>query len=211
MRIEELFEDSRDQEDKKPVVVYGGRFQPFHRGHYQVYLWLCKKFGKGNVWIATSNKTNYNEDDGAISPFTYQEKREIITGLYGIEARRVVECKNPTFSPKEVFRLYRGFKLVYIAACGKKDEDRYKESKFFLPIPNDVDVEKDVGQMLDVKENKGYYVPVPMKRHGISGTEARQALIDADEEDQKKVFEEYFGRYDDTIADLIITRLKEMK
>ena len=39
------------------VVVYPGRFQPFHKGHYHSYSQLVSKFGKQNVFIATSDKT----------------------------------------------------------------------------------------------------------------------------------------------------------
>jgi len=38
------------------VVVYPGRFQPFHKGHYHSYSQLVSKFGKNNVYIATSDK-----------------------------------------------------------------------------------------------------------------------------------------------------------
>jgi predicted CopG family antitoxin len=211
MRLEELFEAISNDPEKRLVIVYGGRFQPFHRGHYQVYLWLCKKYGKGNVWIATSNKTNYKEEDGPISPFTFNEKVEIMSGLYGIEARRIVQCKNPAFSPKEVFKLYKGFKLVYAAAVGHKDEDRYKESKHFLPIPRDLKLPSNVDQLMDIKEDRAYYTVVPMKRESLSGSEVREQLIAAEDHEQKKVFTHCFGKYDDTIADLVITRLKEMK
>ena len=51
------------------LVIYPGRFQPFHKGHYAVYEFLTGKFGRNNVYIATSNKT-----DGAKSPFTFSEK-----------------------------------------------------------------------------------------------------------------------------------------
>ena len=41
---------------KKTIVIYSGRFQPFHKGHYNTYQNLTKKFGKDNVYIGTSNK-----------------------------------------------------------------------------------------------------------------------------------------------------------
>ena len=36
---------------KKTIVVYSGRFQPFHRGHYASYQKLVSKFGENNVYI----------------------------------------------------------------------------------------------------------------------------------------------------------------
>ena len=46
--------DSILSEDiKKEVVVYSGRFQPFHSGHAKVYEHLVSKFGKNNVFRGT--------------------------------------------------------------------------------------------------------------------------------------------------------------
>ncbi len=46
---------------KQTVVVYGGRFQPFHAGHYKTYKHLCSVFGAKNVYIATSNVQDLNK------------------------------------------------------------------------------------------------------------------------------------------------------
>ena len=35
------------------AVFYGGRFQPMHSGHHQVYMDLVRKFGADNVFIST--------------------------------------------------------------------------------------------------------------------------------------------------------------
>ena len=37
----------------RPVVIYGGKFQPFHAGHFEIYQKLVKEFGKENVFIST--------------------------------------------------------------------------------------------------------------------------------------------------------------
>ena len=52
------------------IVVYGGRFQPFHKGHYAAYEDLVSTFGKQNVYIGTSNDTSSDK-----SPFTFKEKK----------------------------------------------------------------------------------------------------------------------------------------
>ena len=36
------------------AVFYGGRFQPMHQGHRDVYKHLVTKFGADNVFIATT-------------------------------------------------------------------------------------------------------------------------------------------------------------
>ena len=84
-----------DSIDNK-VVVYAGRFQPFHKGHYATYSHLVKKFGKNNVYIGTSNKTDNNK-----SPFNFKEKVMIITKMFGIPKNKIVQVKNP-YVPTEV-------------------------------------------------------------------------------------------------------------
>lgn len=204
MKIKELLEAV----ERKPkiVVVYGGRFQPFHVGHHGAYRWLCKKFGAENVWIATSNKTSFDAS-GDVSPFNFKEKVEIITTLYGVKPRRIVKCKNPAFRPSEVFSQYKGYPLVYVAACGGKDDDRYTENSFFQPFPEDA----ELSELKTLRDDVGYYVVVPTKVDGVSGTAARQALMTTDESKKKKLFKKYFGTHDEVIADLMTARLKEVK
>lgn len=203
MKIQELLE-ARDE--KKLVVIYGGRFQPFHLGHYGCYKWLCKKFGSENVWLATSNKTNFKESEGDVSPFTFSEKVEIITTLYDIKPRRIVQCKNPAFKPSEVFQLYKGYQVVYVAATGTKDHDRYSKNKYFTPLPKSYDVAE-----LETANDRGYYVIVPTKVPGVTGTAARAELLAAEGAQKEKLFKKFFGAYDDVIADLVIAKLKDVK
>ena len=197
---------------KKLVVVYGGRFQPFHKGHFQSYKWLTKHFGSSNVWIATSNKTNFDPKAGEISPFTFAEKKKIITTLFDVEPRRIIEAQNPAFKPVEVFKQYRNYRPVYVAAVGRKDQERYV-GNFFHPLPVDLTLPDQTSELLSLDEHAGYYVEVPMRQEGLSGTVVRQDLIAASAERSqlKKLFIEYFGTFDETIASLIIARLKEIK
>ena len=204
MKLLELLVESKGA---KTVVVYGGRFQPFHKGHYAAYKWLCHKFGKENVWLASSNKTNTDPAAGDISPFTFKEKKEIMVGLYGISARRIVQCDNPTFKPIEIFKLYHGYDITYISAVGSKDEGRYVGGDFFKPLP---DKERDWETLED---KVGYYTIIPMAKK-ISGTQVREALtkaISADEADLEDVYHKFFGHYDSTIAQLITAKLKDIK
>ena len=197
---------------KKLVVVYGGRFEPFHKGHYQCYQSLVKKYGKANVWIATSNKTNFNSKSGEISPFNFKEKKEIITTLYDIDPRRIIQCKNPAFKPEEIFKLYDSYRPIYVAAVGRKDQERYV-GNFFHPLPEDLDLPDQRAELLALDEHAGYYVEVAMKAQGISGTLVREDLLAAadDDKQRKKLFEQYFGKYDPIIDALMVARLKDIK
>lgn len=57
------------------AVIFGGRFQPVHKGHYAIYKHLVDKFGRDRVWIATSDKTDKPAlDKYAQQMQTYQER-----------------------------------------------------------------------------------------------------------------------------------------
>jgi len=213
MLLRDLFENSSSE--KRLIVVYGGRFQPFHKGHYHAYRFLCKKFGKGNVWIATSNKTNFDKKADDVSPFTFKEKVEIITGLHDIPPEHIVQCKNPTFKPVEVFKEYKGYKLVYVAAVGAKNRSRYADSHFYEPLPEDTTAE-NISDLLTLNEKKGYYISVPMGSEDISGTMVREKLLELskherDADEFKRYFKEKLGKFDKVLAELIMARLKEVK
>ena len=98
------------------VVVYSGRFQPFHKGHYATYQNLCKKFGKDKVFIGTSNKT-----DNRQSPFNFKEKKIIMTKMFGIQSNKIVEIKNP-YAPTEILKNFDETTTGYISVVGEKDE-----------------------------------------------------------------------------------------
>ncbi len=78
--IKEWFKSVLVEEVKQEVVVYAGRFQPFHKGHYATYEHLVKKFGKQNVFVGTSN-----QQGGPRHPFNFKEKREIMMKMFNIE------------------------------------------------------------------------------------------------------------------------------
>ena len=58
----EKVSESITEAKSKTIVVFPGRFSPFHQNHYDAYQHLVKKFG--DVYIATSNKVEPNK-----SPF----------------------------------------------------------------------------------------------------------------------------------------------
>ena len=69
MFIANLFENYITEAGPELVVLYPGRFQPFHLGHKDVFASLQNKFGRDNVFIATSNKTELPK-----SPFNFSNK-----------------------------------------------------------------------------------------------------------------------------------------
>ena len=121
-----LLNEVNKPEVKKTVVVYSGRFQPFHKGHYASYKKLVSKFGEANVYVGTSN-----DQSGPKSPFSFKEKKEIATKMFGIPSNRFIQIRNP-YQPVEILKKFDGKTTQYIAAVGEKDANRL-QGKYFKP------------------------------------------------------------------------------
>jgi hypothetical protein len=175
------------------VVVYAGRFQPFHKGHNDAYQRLVSKFGSGNVYIATSNDTSSDK-----SPFSFNEKKEIATKMFGIPSSKFVKVSNP-YRPAEVLKKYDGQTIAYIAAVGDKDATRL-QGKYFKPYKGKAGYGYD---------EIGYTYPIPAEANPISGTDVRKGLGSNDKEKAKKFFLKAYPKFDKDIFKMITTKLNE--
>ena len=103
----------------KTLVVYGGRFQPPHKGHLASYQQLASKFGSNSVFMASANK-----DLGAKDPFSWAEKKKIATSI-GIPANKFVEVKN-VYNMDFIAQAipFNAKDTVVILALSQKDADR---------------------------------------------------------------------------------------
>ena len=175
------------------IVIYGGRFQPFHKGHYAAYENLCSKFGKANVYIGTSNDTSSDK-----SPFSFKEKKEIATKMFGVPASKFVKVNNP-YRPVEILSKYDGKITQYIAAVGEKDASRLK-SGYFKPYKGKAGYGYD---------EVGYYYPVPAEQNPISGTDVRKKLGSSNKEVAKKFFLKAYPSFDREVFKMITSKLNE--
>jgi hypothetical protein len=173
------------------VVVYSGRFQPFHKGHYATYEHLVKKFGKDNVYIGTSDKT-----DNQKSPFNFKEKKTIMTKMFGISPNKIVLVKNP-YAPMEILKNYDETTTAFITVVGEKDEQRLG-GKYFTPYKGDLD---------SGYKDKGYVYASPAQPNAISGTDVRNWLGKGEMEDRKQLFNKAYPKFDKNIFDLITKKL----
>jgi hypothetical protein len=192
--VESILGEADGVENK--VVVYAGRFQPFHKGHYATYSHLVKKFGKDNVFIGTSNKT-----DNKKSPFNFKEKVMIMTTMFGIPKNKIVEVKNP-YVPTEVLRKFDKDNTAFITVVGKKDASRLG-GKFFTPYKDNLDFEG--------YEDRGYVYIAPSGGGGVSGTEVRNGLKSGSDEDKKKFFtKRAYPKFNQKIFDFIVDKLSKL-
>ena len=194
--VESILLGEADSVDNK-VVVYAGRFQPFHKGHYATYSHLVKKFGKNNVYIGTSNKTDNNK-----SPFNFKEKVMIITKMFGIPSSRIIEVKNP-YVPTEVLKKFDKDTTAFITVVGKKDAGRLgSRGKFFTPYKDNLDFEG--------YEDRGYVYIAPNQSNPISGTEVRNGLKSGSDDEKKDFFtKRAYSKFNKKIFDFITNTLNE--
>ena len=191
--VESILGEAESVDNK--VVVYSGRFQPFHKGHYATYSHLVKKFGKNNVYIGTSNKTDNNK-----SPFNFKEKVMIITKMFGIPSNKIIQVKNP-YVPTEVLKKFDKDTTAFITVVGKKDASRLG-GKFFTPYKDNLDFEG--------YEDRGYVYIAPNQSNPISGTEVRNGLKSGSDDDKKVFFtKRAYPKFDKKIFDFITNTLNE--
>ena len=177
---------------EKKVVVYSGRFQPFHKGHYATYMNLVEHFGKANVYIASSNKT-----DNIKSPFTFKEKKTIMMKMFGIASNKIVQIKNP-YAPSEIIDKFPEDTTALISVVGEKDRYRLK-GKYYEPYHPD--------KVQQGYKEKGYVYVAPAQSNAISGTDVRNWLAKGTEGQRKSGFKKAYGKFDPKIFKLVSSRL----
>lgn len=194
------------------LVIYPGRFQPWHKGHHAVYEYLTGKFGRNNVFIATSNKV-----EAPKSPFSFAEKAYFMQ-LTGVPADRIVQAANP-YQIQSILDTSNiqvdPQRTVVIFAVSEKDmaEDprfSFKSKKdgsapYFQPL-------RDIKDTKSMQEH-GYIMTVPTFDFDVlgqpmrSGTELRQMYVDADEPTRQNIVKDLFGRYTTEAEQLLTTKL----
>jgi hypothetical protein len=190
--VESIMAESAEMENV--IVVYSGRFQPFHKGHFATYQNLIKKFGKDNVFIATSNKT-----DNVKSPFDFREKKTIMTKMFGIPTNKIVQVKNP-YAPTEILSNYDAAKTGLISVVGEKDEKRLS-GNYFTPYRGKV----EFGYL-----DKGYVYASPSQSNPISGTDVRNWLGKGSDEEKKEGFLKAYPKFDPTVFKFITLKLAKL-
>jgi Asp-tRNA(Asn)/Glu-tRNA(Gln) amidotransferase C subunit len=183
-----------EEELKDFVVVYSGRFQPFHKGHFATYQGLVKKFGKDRVYIGTSNKT-----DNQKSPFNFKEKKTIMTKMFGVPSNKIVEVKNP-YAPTEILKNFDETTTGFITVVGEKDEQRLG-GKYF---------EKYKGKIEFGYKDKGYVYTSPAQTNAVSGTDVRNWLSNGTDDEKRKNFLKAYPKFDETIYKFITLKLGKL-
>jgi hypothetical protein len=117
MFVADLFESYVAEAGPQLVVLYPGRFQPFHLGHKEVFNSLQRDFGRDNVYIATSNKVELPK-----SPFNFSDKT-VLMNAAGIASDRIIEVVSPYKLPEPRFNPAN---TIFVVAVGAPDRDRLR-------------------------------------------------------------------------------------
>ena len=190
------------------VVIYPGRFHPFHKGHKSVYDTLVKRFGKNRVYIATSNKV-----DPPKSPFTFDEKRAMMA-LTGVDQSRVVQVKNP-YQATEITDNFDPQNTIALFAVS--DKDMAEDPRFSFKPRKDGQpsyyqpAQKDMAGF----DKHAYIVTIPTLQFNVLGkpmqsaSEFRANFAGADSQTQKAMITDLFGRYDPKIHNTMSQKIVE--
>lgn len=196
MQIFDIFEGTAP----RIVVTYPGRFQPFHKGHRDVFLSLQKKFGSDNVYIVSSDKV-----DPPRSPFSFSDKVQFMRAA-GIPAHSIIQASQVYDLPAQ-FQAEKS-NIVFVTALGAPEAQRLGTGKqkkdgspaYFQPMPGDA-------RKLATADKHGYVVIEPEHSQTITvggdtidvshGTQTRAlwSKISGNPQLRKEFITQMYGKY----------------
>lgn len=195
MRLFDLFEN----ENKNLLVIYPGRFHPFHIGHGKVFQYLKKNYKGAQVFIASSGKTDTHK-----SPFTFDEKKKMMM-LAGVDPNAIVQTRVP-YVASEITDRFDPDTTVVVYAVSEKDmaeDPRFDFPQVGLKMKKNGDpahVQKWPGvENAKPLRDHSYIVTVPTFTFSIQGeainsaTQIRNMIGKADEEQLQLILQDLYG------------------
>jgi hypothetical protein len=186
------------------LVIYPGRFHPFHLGHKASYDWLTDQFGENSVFIASSDK-----QEAETSPFAYADKVKMATKL-GVPAGRIKQVKNPYQATEITAALSDEEKAdtVLVFAVSAKDAKRFDyrpkadgSPAYLQPLPEDRKGMKPMTQ-------HGYVVVTPTVNFQVQGADAnsasqiRKLYTAGNDNDRDQIIVDLYGAADSELRDV---------
>jgi hypothetical protein len=195
----------------RTVVIYPGRFHPFHRGHKASYDYLTKRYGDRNVFVVSSDR-----QDPETSPFSFADKMAMMTKL-GISPGQIAQVKNPYQAQEIRSEIDDPENTVLIFAVSKKDmtgEDaRFSfgpkkdgTPSYMQPLPSD---SKDLENMTQ----HAYVAVTPTVNFRVRGADAnsasqiRKQYIKGNDADRDQIIADLYGDVDPGIQDIFDLKL----
>ena len=199
MRINEAIQEK--------IVIYPGRFHPFHKGHAAVFKNLKQQYGK--VFISTSDKV-----DPPKSPFTFAEKKQMMIHA-GIPSSAIVQTKNP-YQAVEITQNYDPENTIVIFAVSEKDMAEDPRFSFRPKKDGSPSYFQPLGSNTLMPLSKhGYITTVPTLDFNVLGepmrsaTQLRANFSKADSETQKQMITDWYGTYDVNVHNVMARKITE--
>ena len=201
----------------KAVVVYGGRFQPFHKGHKSSYDFLVKRFGADSVYVASAEKPPGEKD-----PFTFEEKKKIAV-FHGIPENKFVKIAHVYSKIKIQESIpFDANNTVLILAVSLKDRDRFAPHVDKDGYSHNKNGERAAIQRLRknpeaVASGEYYVVPTPTLEFNIIGqpvtgaTQIRKLYASANGARRQEILKDLYGTVSPRLKQLFDTRIKAMQ
>lgn len=209
MRLFDLVEN----ENTRVVIIYPGRFHPFHIGHGKVFKYLKQKFKGAQVFIASSGKTDAHK-----SPFSFDEKKRMMM-LAGVDPNSIVQAKIP-YVASEITDRYDPDNTIVIYAVSEKD--MAEDPRFDFPAAGSK--MKKNGEPAHIQMWRGIEGAKPLRQHSYittvptftfkirgeavnSATQIRNMISKADDTELNQILQDLYGRAD--IPDNIVEIFKQ--
>jgi hypothetical protein len=194
----------------RTVVVYPGRFHPFHRGHKASYDYLTRSYGEDNVFVVSSDKQDPDK-----SPFSFADKMDMMTKL-GISPGKIAQVVNPYQAREITSEIDDKENTVLIFAVSEKDmlgpEARFdfKPKKdgspsYIQPIP--------ATGRLEPMTKHAYVAVTPTVNFRVRGADAnsaseiRKQYIKGNDSDREQIIADLYGDMDAGIKDIFDRKL----
>lgn len=190
------------------LVIYPGRFHPFHLGHQATYKFLTDRFGIESVYVVSSRRQDND------SPFSFEDKVKMMIGL-GVPAGRIVAVKNPYQATEITATLSNDEKAntAIIFAVSEKDAERFDfrpkadgTASYLQALPDNI-------KQLRPMTQQGYVTVAPTVNFRVSGQDAnsasqiRQLYVDANDNDRNQIITDLYGGADAALRDIFDQRL----
>jgi hypothetical protein len=180
------------------LVIYPGRFHPFHQGHKASYDWLTQQFGENNVYIASSNV-----QDPDTSPFSFSDKVTMMTKL-GVPSGRVVNVKNPYQATEitSVLSDQEKANTALVFAVSEKDAERFNFAPKKDGSPGYLQPVPDNKKSMKPMTKHGYVAITPTVNFRVKGVDAnsasqiRKLYLEGNDNDRLQIIADLYGSPD---------------
>ena len=194
------------------IVIYPGRFHPFHKGHKGVFDLLNSKFK--NVFIATSDKVEAEK-----SPFSFDEKVKIMN-LTGVEQSNILKVKQTYNGEEYKSRFNNNYGLIFaVSEKDMSDDPRFNFPSSGMSLKKNGEpayLQKFTSMdKVDNMEQHGYIMTVPTTSFKVNGhdvnsaSQIRSLLGTENIDDAKQAFVDLYDKYNETVFNMIRNKLGE--